>query len=83
MNLLRSLDAAPRKRDARSRAAAYTLSHGAAVKGMLLAASLFALAAGGPVAADVPGVVILDPASSSQSRAMEQQLARAGYATLA
>lgn len=47
------------------------------VKGTLLLATLLAT-----LAAGVPGVVILDPASSSQSRVMAQQLARAGYATL-
>jgi dienelactone hydrolase len=47
------------------------------VKGMLLAAMLLAT-----LAAGVPGVVILDPASSSQSRVMAQRLARAGYATI-
>jgi dienelactone hydrolase len=47
------------------------------VQGTLLLATLLAT-----LAAGAPGVVILDPASSSQSRAMEQQLAHAGYATL-
>jgi dienelactone hydrolase len=47
------------------------------VKGMLLLATLLAT-----LAAGVPGVVILDSASSSQSRAMAAQLVRAGYATL-
>jgi dienelactone hydrolase len=47
------------------------------VKGALLLATLLAT-----LAAGVPGVVILDPASSSQSRVMAQQLIRAGYAAL-
>ncbi|MGC2129189.1 MAG: prolyl oligopeptidase family serine peptidase [Candidatus Aquilonibacter sp.] len=50
-------------------------------KGMLLAAALVAFAGVAPARASVPGVIILDPESSSQSHAMEQRLARAGYAT--
>lgn len=50
------------------------------LSGTLLLATLLATLA--PAIRGVPGVVILDPASSSQSRAMERQLARAGYATL-
>lgn len=49
---------------------------------MLLAAALFNLAAGAPVARELPGVVILDPNASPQSGVLAQQLARAGYATL-
>ncbi|HTV92020.1 MAG TPA: prolyl oligopeptidase family serine peptidase [Verrucomicrobiae bacterium] len=49
---------------------------------MLFAAALLALAAAAPVIEGVPGVVILDPAVTAQSRIMAQRLTRAGYATL-
>ena len=47
------------------------------VKGTLLLATLLAT-----LAAGAPGVVILDPTSSAQSRVMAQQLTRAGFAAL-
>jgi dienelactone hydrolase len=50
---------------------------------MLLVATLLGLAGVAPAVRDVPGVVILDPNLSEQSRVMAQQLASAGYATLA
>jgi dienelactone hydrolase len=50
---------------------------------MLLAVTLLNLTAAAPAVQLLPGVVILDPNLSAQSRVMAQQLTRAGYATLA
>lgn len=82
MNILRYPDGTAPENVTREPPADYTLRMRSLAKGMLLTATLLALAAANPAVASVPGVVILDPASSSQSRAMERQLVRAGYATL-
>ena len=82
MNILRYPDGTAPENVTREPPADYTLRMRPLSKGMLLTAVLLAFAGVAPALASVPGVVILDPTSSSQSHAMEQQLARAGYATL-